>query len=280
MQDGFQLSHLADWGRAPIIATARAVDPDIDMTTPPLDIVDAMTGEEFFRYAAGLMRLHPPHVTDWSQVRRMRAIGLIPGEPFDPGRLGQAARNAVEAAPRAAQAALAARIPTMAHVTNGWQLNTDSIGVYGNYYAKRAAVAMVGLGANPAEDAVYPLLLTDADGDPLDGSVDYLLHFERDQLPPVSAFWSITMYDGHGFQAANRLNRFALGDRDPLTYGADGSLDLYIQHTSPGAARNSNWLPAPLGPLGVTMRLYAPDSPVLYGAWSPPAVRKAASRPG
>ncbi|CAI7976502.1 hypothetical protein FRAHR75_2640001 [Frankia sp. Hr75.2] len=145
---------------------------------------------------------------------------------------------------------------------------------------KRAAVAMIGLGANPAEEAVYPLLLTDADGDPLDGSVDYVLRFERDELPPVSAFWSITMYDEHGFQVANRLNRFALGDRDPLTYNADGSLDLHIQHASPGSARESNWLPAPLGPLGVTMRLYEPDPAVLCGAWSPPAVRKAASRPG
>lgn len=280
VQDGFQLSHLADWGRAPIAATARAVDPDIDMTTPPLDVIDAMSGEEFFRRAAELMKLHPPHVTDWSQIRRMRALGLVPREPFDPNRQGRAVRDAIAAAPRTAQEAMTARVSTMATVSNGWQTNTDSIGVYGNYYMKRAAVAMIGLGANPAEEAVYPLLLTDADGDPLEGSVDYVLRFERDELPPVSAFWSITMYDEHGFQVANRLNRFALGDRDPLMYNADGSLDLHIQHASPGSARESNWLPAPLGPLGVTMRLYAPDPAVLCGAWSPPAVRKAASRPG
>ncbi|MCK9930951.1 DUF1254 domain-containing protein [Frankia sp. Mgl5] len=280
VQDGFQLSHLADWGRAPIAATARAVDPDIDMTTPPLDVINAMTGEEFFRRAAELMKLHPPHVTDWSQIRRMRVLGLVPGESFDPNRQGRAVRDAIAAVPRTAQEAMTARVSTMATVSNGWQTNTDSIGVYGNYYMKRAAVAMIGLGANPAEEAVYPLLLTDADGDPLDGSVDYVLRFERDELPPVSAFWSITMYDEHGFQVANRLNRFALGDRDPLTYNADGSLDLHIQHASPGSARESNWLPAPLGPLGVTMRLYEPDPAVLCGAWSPPAVRKAASRPG
>ncbi|ABW12856.1 protein of unknown function DUF1254 [Parafrankia sp. EAN1pec] len=233
VQDGFQLSHLADWGRAPIAATARAVDPDIDMTTPPLDVINAMTGEEFFRRAAELMKLHPPHVTDWSQIRRMRALGLVPGESFDPNRQGRAVRDAVAAAPRTAQKAMTTRVSTIATVSDGWQTNTDSIGVYGNYYMKRAAVAMIGLGANPAEEAVYPLLLTDADGDPLDGSVDYVLHFERDELPPVSAFWSITMYDERGFQVANRLNRFALGDRDPLTYNADGSLDLHIQMRPP-----------------------------------------------
>lgn len=133
VQDGFQLSHLADWGRAPIAATTRAVDPDIDMTTPPLDVINAMTGEEFFRRAAELMKLHPPHVTDWSQIRRMRALGLVPRESFDPNRQGRAVRDAVAAAPRTAQEAMTARVSTMATVSNGWQTNTDSIGVYGSY---------------------------------------------------------------------------------------------------------------------------------------------------
>ena len=83
------------------------------------------------------------------------------------------------------------------------------------------------------------------------------------------------MYDAEGYQAANELNRFALGDRDPLTYNPDGSLDLYLQHANPGPAREANWLPAPRGPLGVTMRLYAPRPAALDGRWSPPPARKA-----
>jgi hypothetical protein len=83
------------------------------------------------------------------------------------------------------------------------------------------------------------------------------------------------MYDGEGFQAANELNRFAIGDRDPITYNADGSLDILVQHTNPGPAREANWLPAPTGPLGITMRLYAPRQEVLDGTWAPPPVRKA-----
>jgi hypothetical protein len=124
------------------------------------------------------------------------------------------------------------------------------------------------------DDAVYPLSVADSDGQPLDGDHNYLLHFAKDELPPVEAFWSVTMYDAEGFQAANPIDRFAIGDRDRLTYNADGSLDLYLQHDSPGADKESNWLPVPRGPLGVTMRLYAPKAPVLDGRWVPPPIKR------
>jgi hypothetical protein len=119
------------------------------------------------------------------------------------------------------------------------------------------------------------MLMADADGQPLDGDNDYVIHFAADELPPVDAFWSVTMYDAEGFQAANELNRFAIGDRDRLDYNPDGSLDLYLQHDDPGPAKTANWLPAPRGPLGVTMRLYSPKASVLHGAWNPPPVKKA-----
>ncbi len=166
------------------------------------------------------------------------------------------------------------RAAALAPPVNGWQMVTEALGVYGNAYLRRAVVAMVGLGANQPEDAVYPLLIADADRRPLDGANDYVLHFEADELPPVGAFWSVTMYDEDGFQAANPINRFAIGDRDELTFGADGSLDLYLQHEKPGGGKESNWVPAPRGPLGVTMRLYAPEPQVLDGRWVPPAVRR------
>ena len=123
-------------------------------------------------------------------------------------------------------------------------------------------------------DAIYPLLITDADGEPVTGDTDYVIHFDAEQLPPVAAFWSITMYDSEGFQAANELDRFAIGDRDDLAYNTDGSLDIYIQHDRPGPEHLSNWLPAPKGPLGITMRLYAPGPAALDGTWKPPPVRK------
>jgi hypothetical protein len=150
------------------------------------------------------------------------------------------------------------------------------MGVYGDSYLKRAVIAMVGLGANQPEDAVYPMLVTDADGKPLDAAGQYVIHFDPAQIPPVDAFWSITLYDADGFVVANPLNRFALGSRDALTFNADGSLDLYVQPASPGADKESNWLPAPAsGAIGLTMRLYAPRAEVLDGRWVPPPVKRA-----
>jgi hypothetical protein len=274
VQDGFGLCPLSQWGGTPTPPEA-VIDPDIDMKTPPLDLVNGLSGPEFFTRAAELMKLHRPHLSDWSMVRRMGALGVVPGESFDASAAPADVTAAMTAAPAAAQTSLLAQLPAMAAVVDGWQMNTNSIGVYGNYYAKRALVSMIGLGANPAEDAVYPLLQHDADGDGIDGSRDYVLHFGADQLPPVDAFWSVTMYDEHGFQAANELDRYAIGDRDALVYNADGSLDLYLQHANPGPDREANWLPAPTGALGITMRLYAPAQQVLEGGWTPPPLRKA-----
>lgn len=173
-----------------------------------------------------------------------------------------------------ALADLVAAGPRLAASVNGWISLGEGMGVYGNNYFRRAVVAMIGLGANPPEDAVYPLLAADADGEPVNGDHDYVIHFDADKLPPVDAFWSITMYDAEGFQVANELNRFAIGDRDPLHYNEDGSLDIYIQRENPGQRRVNNWLPAPRGPVGVTMRLYAPRPEIITGAWSAPPVRR------
>lgn len=272
VQDGFGLSVLSEWGKARTPVTAK-IDPTVDMVTPPLDQVNSMSGQDFFALGAELMKLHSPHPTDWSMLTRMRSIGISAGRSFDGRGLSPEVQAAIEAAPQAAQTALMAQLPTMASVINGWQMNVNAMGVYGNFYAKRAVVSTIGLGANPPEDAVYPLLVADGDGKPVIGSQDYVLHFTKDELPPVDAFWSVTMYDEHGFQVANEIDRFAIGDRDELRYNSDGSLDLYLQHENPGPEREANWLPSPDGPIGVTMRLYAPKPPVLSGDWSPPPLR-------
>ena len=123
--------------------------------------------------------------------------------------------------------------------------------------------------------AIYPINVADADGKPMDGANKYVLHFNREELPPVGAFWSVTMYDAEGFQIANKLDRFAIGDRDELKFNADGSLDIYMQHDSPGKDNASNWLPSSTqGVLGVTMRLYAPKAQVLDGRWAPPEIKR------
>jgi hypothetical protein len=245
------------------------------MHTPPMDQLKQMPAAAYFQYAAELMKLHPPHATDWSTVARLKRVGMEPGQSFNIEQQPPAVRQALEAASASGMQAMLDKAPTFARVVNGWQMNTDTMGVYGNYYLKRAYVALVGLGANQPEDAVYPLNLADADGRQVMGEHNYIMHFAADALPPAGAFWSLTMYDAEGFQVANPLNRFAIGDRDALQFNPDGSLDLYVQHASPGTTKESNWLPsAAQGPLGLTMRLYAPQPTVLDGRWSPPAVNR------
>ena len=165
-------------------------------------------------------------------------------------------------------------MPTLAPLVNGWQVPAETMGVYGNNYLTRATLAMVGLGSNPPEDAIYPLAFTDGDGNPLHGEHDYRLHFDAQDLPPAGAFWSLTLYDQDGFRVPNLLNRYALRDRDPLRYEPDGSLDLFVQHEDPGQGRTSNWLPSPRGPFALFLRLYEPQAEALDGRWSPPAVRR------
>ncbi|MCP9826844.1 DUF1254 domain-containing protein [Synechococcus sp. EJ6-Ellesmere] len=273
VQAGYTTTPLTQLGKTPQPVRAT-IDPTVDMKTPPMTQVDGMDAGKYFGYAAELLKVNPPHITDQPIVARMRQIGIEPGKSFDLWKADLAVKRALERAAPDALKAMRAKIPTLARVVNGWQMNTDTMGVYGNYYLKRGIVALVGLGANLPEDAVYPLNIGDADGNPLNGANQYVLHFAQNEIPPAQVFWSITLYDEHGFPTANELKRNAIGDRDALKFNADGSVDLYIQHASPGAERESNWLPAPAGDFNLTMRVYAPKSEVTDGRWAPPAVIK------
>jgi hypothetical protein len=274
LQDGFRITPLSEWGKAPRPIKFQ-LDPSVDMKTTPMKQVETMPAGDFFEYAAELMKLHPPHHTDWSMVARMKRIGIEAGESFEFKEADPAVKRALEKAPATALQWMKSTAPSIARVVNGWQLNTETIGVYGNAYLKRAIVALIGLGANQPEDAIYPMSYGDADGQPYDGANDYVLHFGKQELPPVSAFWSVTLYDADGFPVPNALNRHALGDRDPLKFNADGSLDLYLQQKSPGKDKEANWLPTPAGEFTLTMRLYAPKPQVLDGRWIPPGVHLA-----
>lgn len=275
VQDGYKITPLSRWGKEPEPVRVT-IDPSVDMKTAPLKQVNTMPADAYFAYGAELMKLHPPHVTDWSSLERFARIGLVPGKSFDASGLDPKARAALAQGAAEGLKLMEQKLPTLAPVVNGWQMNTDTMGVYGNDYLKRAIVAMVGLGANQVEDAIYPLNVSDADGKPVMGGRAYVLHLDKDQIPPADAFWSLTMYDAEGYQVANPLNRFAIGDRDKLKHGPDGSLDIYIQSTSPGPEKESNWLPSPAsGPLGLTMRIYAPRQEALDGRWNPPAIKPA-----
>ena len=273
IQAGYKITPFSGWGKERVPPVAK-IDPAVDMKTAPKVQVDTLPAGGFFAYAAELLKTNPPHATDQPMVARLKKIGIVPGKSFDLDKAESAIRKALATAPEEAQQLMAWKQPTVARVVNGWSMNTDTVGVYGNYYLKRAIVAQYGLGANLPEDAIYPANLADEAGQPLDGASKYILHFPKGDTPPVQAFWSLTLYDAEGFQVANPLNRFALSSWMPLKYNADGSLDLFIQHETPGTDNEVNWLPAPNGAFNVLLRMYAPGSDALTGKWNPPPVRR------
>jgi hypothetical protein len=279
IQAGYKVTPLSEWGK-PARPVEVKIDPSVDMKTAPKVQIDTMLAGKFFAYAAELLKLHPPHVTDQPIVAQMKRIGIEPGQSFDIAKANPTVKRALEAAPEVGQKLMAWKVATLARVANHWSMNTDTMGVYGNYYLKRAIVAQIGLGANLPEDAIYPLNLGDEAGRPLDGSNKYTITFDKATAPPVNAFWSITLYDPEGFQVANALNRFAVSSWMPFKTDPDGSLTLYLQNESPGKDKEANWLPAPKGPFNLTMRLYGPKSEILTGRWNPPPVTRASTVTG
>lgn len=238
------------------------------------DQIETMSVEQFFAVFADAMQASQPHANDQPILERMRCIGLEPGRRAGSADWTPEMREAVEAAGPAARQRIkraAARPDTL---LNGWRMNAGS-GTYGTHYLRRAAMAYVGLGAPTPEDAVCPTAFNDEDGMPLQCGCAYTLHFAADELPPVRAFWSLTMYDHRQNLAANPIDRYALCSEDPIVYNADGSLDLYLQRHSPGDPREANWLPTPEeGPFTMTLRLYWPTNAVIDGQWQPPRIRR------
>ena len=144
-------------------------------------------------------------------------------------------------------------------------------------YLTRAAAAMFGLWGNDLEEAFYPATESDADNEPLDGSKhNYILHFDEDEIPPVNAFWSLTMYKlPEQLFIHNEIDRYKIGSAtEGLKYNDDGSLDIYIQKENPGKDKASNWLPAHDGKFSLQARLYWPKPEALNPLYVPPAVQK------
>jgi hypothetical protein len=274
IQADYKITPLSQWGKEPVPPEVK-IDPSVDMKTPPKKQVDTLSADKYLALAAEILKYQPPHITDQPIIARLKRVGFEVGKSFDLNAADPAVKKGLESAPADAQALMQWKVQTLARVVNNWSMNTDTMGVYGNYYLKRAIVAQLGLGANLPGDAIYPLNLGDSEGKPLDGANTYTIHFDKDQAPPAQAFWSITLYDPEGFQVANPINRFAVSSWMPFKYNPDGSLDLYFQNESPGPDKEANWLPAPKGPYNLTMRLYAPKSEALTGKWNPPPVVKA-----
>jgi hypothetical protein len=272
VMDRYRLTPLSAYGKD-YIPPAGKVDPTIDMKTAVREQVHAMGAAVYFGLLAGLMKDNPPAEADAPMVAKLAKIGVVPGEPFDAAKLPASVAARV---PKAAQERIMSHFKEAGADVNGWTFTTKT-GLYGTEYLQRAFITAVGLGANRPQDAVYPTSEVDADGNAYSGKHNYVLHFSKGQTPPAEAFWSITMYDGGYFFVANPLDKYTVSPRNDLKYNADGSLDLYIGHGSPGKDKEANWLPAPEDKFILMMRLYWPSEKALSiidGTWKPPGVKK------
>lgn len=272
IQDGYKLTPLSAYGK-PYTPPAGVIDPTVPKKAPG-DVAIEMPTTEFFNTFNKLLVSNPPAVADSAIVKRMALIGITPGGTFDTSKFSKAVQDSIKNIPNWGKTEMDKNGFGSSKPTNGWTV-TRGLGSYGTDYKFRAAVAYTGWGANLDEDSMYPSSNVDADNEPYDGSKhNYVLHFDKGQTPPTNAFWSLTMYDPTGFFYENPLNRYAIGDRDPLKKNADGSIDIYIGAKNPGKDKENNWLPAPKTPFNLLLRVYWPKEELTKGSWKIPSVKK------
>ncbi|MEN9995720.1 MAG: hypothetical protein RL462_496 [Pseudomonadota bacterium] len=241
-------------------------------SVPPVIQMRDMRTSEFFQRMMDLMVSNPPSPDDAAILNRMAQAHLVPGQAVNLNGLD----HACLALGRWLAEVKVHKVLNTKSPDGAWSTPPLNLGAYGTDYNTRAAVAMVGLGANLPQDALYPNTALDQQGQPLKGQHRYRLHFKATQLPPVNAFWSITAYGHDEFLIANPLNRYALGDRDRLHFNADGSLDIWIQAQEPAQAhQRTNWLPVKdKSAFLLNARLYWPKEDALQGTWKMPALER------
>ncbi|MFC0808401.1 DUF1254 domain-containing protein [Sinorhizobium sp. P24N7] len=278
LQDEVKLYPLSAWGKD-WTAPKGKVDPAIDMKTAVREQVNKMDAVEYFTLFAELLKRNPPTDADAPMVAKLAELGIVPGRDFDKTKFDPAFAKRV---PEVGFARIMMHFKFSdgdVQDIDGWGFTTKT-GIYGTNYLQRALITAIGLGANRPQDAIYPTSLKSDSGvikRAYDGSEKYLLTFKKGLTPPVSGFWSLTMYDAEYFFVDNPLNRYSISARQPLKANPDGSIDLLIQHESPGSDMESNWLPAPQGKFILMMRLYWPDEgnpSIIDGSWTIPPVKK------
>ena len=278
MQDEITLVPLSSYGK-PYTPPAGEVDPAVDMKTAVREQVNKLSADEYFTLLAKLMKDNPSAAADKAMVKKMAKLGIVPGQPFDTSKLGPLAKEAFDLVPKVAQDKIMRWLKEgILHgdmkLEHGWVFTTQT-GLYGQNYLQRALITAIGLGANRPQDAVYPTSEGPSVFEDYTGEKKYVMHFDKGQLPPAQGFWSLTMYDKDYFFVDNPLNRYSISARQNLKPNNDGSVDLYIQNESPGADKESNWLPAPKDKFILMMRLYWPDEKnpsILDGSWIIPKV--------
>jgi hypothetical protein len=273
LQKQYKLTPLSLWGQPYTTPAEFPVDPNVDTKTPPLEQVKKMDAGTFFNRLAKLMKDNPPSPDDASMIETLEFLGIVPGEEFDINKVDGNIRRGLERG-MGALGLLESGVKDL-ETENGWIIIPANFANYGTDYETRAGIALIGLGGILPFDILYPTAFNDSEDKPLDSANRYVLHFDKGQLPPCKATWSVSLYDPDGFYVPNKINRYHLAPWMPLKYNDDGSLDIFIQSVSPGIDKESNWLPAPpTGSFNLTTRVFWPEDEALDGSWKMPGVKK------
>ncbi len=265
VQKGYMVKTLSDFTGTEAPAAAEKIN------FPVWDEKSA-TGDDFISFLNFNLQYIQPSKYETELLEELKAIGVGAGLKFDISSLSSEQKSALRAGIASAKKKIDQKVDELPGPLGYTEEN------YADDWLKRAAVTQLGWGANSEKEALYPNLSKDEDGKPLDGSSGkYTLTFAKDGLPPVNAFWSLTMYDGNTqLMIENPLNRYLLNSTmiDNMKRNADGSISLYFQKDPPEDVLRANWLPAPDGPFYMLLRLYWPQSAILDGTWKQPVIKK------
>lgn len=241
----------------------------------PSEHVMKLSMQEYFDRANALMKDNPPTQADAPMMAEIAKINVGPGLEFDSSVFGDDAAGIWQTLVSGIVETTTKQSLKFFTKNGNWSYMGKPIAEFGTEYAYRAFISVFGLGANPVSVAVYPKTDVDSDGNRLNGSNKYILHFEKDELPPIegNGFWSVTAYDSsNSFLIDNEIDRYCINDRSDVVYNEDGSLDIYIQAEKP-EGNESNWLPVLQGEFHLVLRIYMPDETVVNNEWQTPALR-------
>ena len=230
-----------------------------------------MAGIGFIPTLNALWPFMPAAASEKDMRARFAKSGIGPCKPFDAGKLDPAIRAAIEQG--AADGEKELKDKALA-TSSSKELFGSRAELGKDYVMQRDLGAMLGIYANTKTEAVYGAWQTGPDGKPLDGTKRWLLRYPAGQLPPVKLFWSISMFNlPQRLLVDNPIQRYSIGDRTPgLKKGQDGSLEIYLQHDSPGTDKESDWLPTPKAPFFLVSRMHGPKQPLIDGTWKEPAL--------
>jgi hypothetical protein len=279
VQAGYAAQPLSAFLKQP----APAAAPELTFPTFSKDLAK----EEFFEFLDFALQVAPARPNETEIRAQLAQIGVGPGKTFNFKDLPVEQKAEMLLGLAEGKRKIDEAAKAMGTEVNGWRVGASfgNEAFFNGNWVLRASAAQAGIYGNDAEEAMYPMTRSDAEGETLDGSKhSYTITFPKDGLPPVNAFWSITMYDGKTqLLIENPINRYLINS--PMLPGMktneDGSLTIYVQKESPGTDKEANWLPAPDGPIYMVLRLYWPKTenpsilPPGKGSWQPPAVVKA-----